>query len=601
MVSLGLRQFPHWALRLIYQAPALVLALALAPSAIGQAPAPSAPAGPAQRAAAATPAQRPAIRVSTHLVQIDVVVKDKHGDPVTDLTKDDFTLLDEGRPQSISIFSMQATHLTPATAAPMPKSTFTNRFEEEADIPTSVTVVLIDALNTHIVDLAYARQQIIKFIRQLQPADRVAIFGLSNKLVVLQDFTSDQQALLDAVRKSMSAESGHAQQTGEGPSDTGDDLLDQFIDGMNQVTSDFYNRDRAIETAEALTAIADYVSRLPGRKNLIWISSAFPLEINMGQMANTPSAAFAGAGGAAPAPSNPAGLLNQSNQESYVDQLQAAVEALDNANVAVYPVDARALTPPNANVDASLRSPPVAQATRRGAMPPTPTLDVTSTDTMSELAKRTGGRAFQNTNDIAGSIRKALDDGRVTYVLGYYPDHGQWNGMFRDIKIKVNRPGMDVRYRRGYFAIPDAPPTPIKRQALLRAALDSPVDSTTIGMTVVATRAGSPGLPTVHVRIRIDSQAIALVHDADHWNAALDLLIAQWDAKNTLLKAETRTATVHLTDADRDAWEKSGFDLQFETPLLPGAASIRFADCDEQTGATGSVTIPINSLMPARP
>jgi len=580
---------------------ALLLALLVASRATGQAPAASEPAtdaaAPAQAPTSGAPAQTqaPAIRVSSRLVEVNVVAKDRKGEAVSDLSQGDFTLLDGGKPQKISVFSVQTTHLIPGAGPAPPKDVFTNRFEQEPGVPTSVTVVLIDALNTHILDMAYARRQILKFIAKLQPQDRVAIFGLSNKLAVLQDFTSDQQALIDAVRKSMAGESGDADATDSKASDTGDEGLDQFIDGLDQPMSDFYNRDRALRTAAALTAIANYVGRLPGRKNLIWISSAFPLVINMGAMATTPTAAFGGSG--PPAPSTAAGLLNQVDVESFEDQLQAAAQALDDANIAVYPVDARTLTPPNANVDASLRSPPIAQTTRRGQVPPTPVLDVGNTDTMSEIAKRTGGHAFENTNDIAGSIRKALDDSRVTYILGYYPDHDEWNGKFREIKIKVNRPGVNVRYRTGYFAVPDVAPTPVQRRDLLQAALDSPIDSTTIGMTVEAALASAPGSsPSVHMRVRIDPQAIALVPEGDHWNAALDLLIAQWDEKGRLLSAQTRSAEIHLTPSNQEAWEKSGFDIQFDMPLLSGASRMRIADCDEQTGSTGSVTIPIKGL-----
>ncbi len=77
---------------------------------------------------------------------------------------------------------------------------------------------------------------------------------------------------------------------------------------------------------------------------------------------------------------------------------------------------------------------------------------------MNLLAERTGGRAFFNTNDIQGAIRRAIDDSRVTYVLGFNPDHGNWNGKFREIKIKVKRPDTNIRYRRGYFALADEAP-----------------------------------------------------------------------------------------------------------------------------------------------
>jgi hypothetical protein len=212
------------------------------------------------------------------------------------------------------------------------------------------------------------------------------------------------------------------------------------------------------------------------------------------------------------------------------------------------------------------------------------------------IAARTGGHAYYNTNDITGSVRKAIDDSRVTYALSYYPDHAQWDGKFREIKVKVDRPDVDVRYRRGYFAVADAAPAPMKRHFLLQNALDSPVDSTTIGMAVKAALSGTPGAQTINVRIQADSQAIVLAPQGDHWIASLDFLVAQWDGKNKLLNVDTPTFEVRVTQADLAAWQKSGLDVQFHTAIMPGASRIRFAGCDEQSGATGSVTIPITML-----
>ena len=74
-------------------------------------------------------------------------------------------------------------------------------------------------------------------------------------------------------------------------------------------------------------------------------------------------------------------------------------------------------------------------------------------DSFQKLAEQTGGVAFFNSNDITGAVRHAIDDGELTYQLGYYPSHGQWNGRYRNIKVTVDRPGVEVRYRKGYFAV----------------------------------------------------------------------------------------------------------------------------------------------------
>jgi VWFA-related protein len=502
-------------------------ALLLAATTVGQVASPNPPATSAPAPAPA--ASVPSIRISTRLVQISVVVKDKKGNPVTDLTKDDFTLLDENKPQAISVFSEQTTQPAPAMAQPLPANTFTNRFEDRTGVPTSVTVVLFDALNTHFDDIAYARLQVLKLIDQFQPDGRVAIFGLTQDLVVIQNFTDDRQTLLGAVKNYTPRDS---MELGTNASVAG--LFDASNNGPAQINigetspaaAEYYRRDRALRTATALQAIAHYVGRLPGRKNLVWVSSSFPFSAD-------------------------------------------AEQVLSDADIAVYPVDAMGL--------------------RAGGPAPSPAMDF--------IAKQTGGRAFYNGNDVSGSIREALQDSQVTYVLGYYPDHGAWNDEFRQLDVKVDRPGLEVRYRNGYYAAQDAPPTPVTRQALLQEAVDSPLDSTSIGITVKATLTGSRSMQTVRVAVRVDSHAIALSPDGDQSIAALDWLVAQWDAKGKLLKAQAETTRIRVDQSNRDAWENSGLGTQFALPLLPGAARIRIAACDDESGATGSVTIPIKRLV----
>src|SRR5579862_9572276 len=137
----------------------------------------------------------PPVRVSTRLVQVSVIVEE-HGQPVTGLKQEDFQLFDQGQPQKIAFFSEHNSSVTATAAAtpapaPLPPDVFSNRIAEKPGVPTSVTVILLDLLNTYSADMAYARNQIVKFIEALQPQDRVALYGLSDDLYILHDFTHD--------------------------------------------------------------------------------------------------------------------------------------------------------------------------------------------------------------------------------------------------------------------------------------------------------------------------------------------------------------------------------------------------------------------------
>lgn len=156
----------------------------------------------------------PQIRVTTHLVEIGVIVRDKNG-PVDGLTKDDFVVLDQGKPREISAFLAESTKSIPQPVQPLPQNTFSDlpQYGATATAPRSITVVLLDNLNTlyssvaqskyehspyWLEDLALqnAKNHLIEFIKQLQPQDRVAIYGLDHSLQVLCDFTSDRDQLL---------------------------------------------------------------------------------------------------------------------------------------------------------------------------------------------------------------------------------------------------------------------------------------------------------------------------------------------------------------------------------------------------------------------
>src|SRR6202158_3363699 len=142
------------------------------------------------------------IRVATHLVQVNVIVNDKHGNPITGLTKEDFVLLDNKRPQEIQLLSAETNLRRDLPQTPLPPDTFTNRLSEHGSVPASVTVILLDALNTEFADQALTRKQVLKFLEHLRPQDRVALYWLGNNLYVLNDFTTDVASLREAIARS---------------------------------------------------------------------------------------------------------------------------------------------------------------------------------------------------------------------------------------------------------------------------------------------------------------------------------------------------------------------------------------------------------------
>src|SRR6266849_3195473 len=283
-------------------------------------------------------------------------------------------------------------------------------------------------------------------------------------------------------------------------------------------------------------------------------------------------------------------------RRTFSEYVERAARALNNANLAIYPVDARGLIGPaaaNRGFSAASRGP------RRGGLPPVGTLSPSRAnfDTMNILADRTGGRAFYNTNDIQGSIRRAIEDSRLTYVLGYYPSHGAWDGKFREIKVQMNRPGLHLRYRRGYFALPDVPLEFKQRELLLREAVGSPLQATGLGLKIRVQPVDVPGARTLKMDLQLDPRDIGLQPEGDRWVGAVDLLFVQIAADGRQITGEAKTFNMRLLRQTYDSILKDGLVLTRTLPLADGAAQVRVVTRDATSGALGSVTIPLDKLF----
>jgi len=507
-------------------------------------------------------AQQPApLRVTTRLVQVRVVAQDKRGELVSGLAREDFVLLDGDREQPISTFGVESnTPSAPCTEA-LPPNTFSNRFERCLDSLGGATVILFDALNTRLTDQAYAKQQIIKFLEQLQPHDRVALYAMGRGPLILQEFTSSPGLLLRALTDYKGDLSPTLDTSVAGDGDTGISQLNAWLEELKLNLYEYEARDRALRTIRVLAAIANHVERLPGRKNLIWVSGSFPVWLG-------PSAVRT--------PEQTAG-----DRESFASEFERAARALYQANLAIYPVDARGLMAPR---DFSAEHASI-------SLEPSGSDSATYLN-VQVLAKRTGGRAFFNDNDLRAAFRRAADDSRLVYVLGYYPTHGKWDGKFHEIKIRVNRPGVQLLHRQGYFAQPEEPATTWYRQSILNAAMWSPLSATRLGLTVRAR-----GTPTgsLDLELLVDPHDISFQTQNDIWEGELDLKLVQLGPDDRLLRSFSHVASLRLTRSDYEqAVQRKAVILSEGLENVPGAALLRVLARDIRSGRLGSVTIPLN-------
>ena len=213
------------------------------------------------------------IRVTTQMVEVSVVVRDKNG-PVSGLQQDDFVLRDRGRVQKIAVFRANSSRME--HTAQLAPGEFTNR-PGDAETSQQAVVIVWDHLNTDFGDAAVARAKVLKALGQIQTNDRVCLYALDSELRVIQDFTSDSSTLVEALRKYR--EEKLARPFDEpllSISGAGDPRVAEMYMAINAELTAKSAAYRAERTAAAVRAIANHLAGVPGRKSVIWIASEIP-------------------------------------------------------------------------------------------------------------------------------------------------------------------------------------------------------------------------------------------------------------------------------------------------------------------------------------
>ncbi|MFZ0963338.1 MAG: VWA domain-containing protein [Terriglobia bacterium] len=557
---------------------------------------------PSPVAAQAAPEQG-VIQVVTHIVLVNVVVKDKHGKPVDDLHRDDFVLLDNNQEQKIALFAVEEASATATAASNSPGGlTFTNR--PGANV-AAVTAFLFDELNTSLTDQELAKKDFLRYLRGLPADSRVAVFVLGDSLALLHDFSQDMPSLLAALEKHSSrinpevaastAPPASANSLTGGVANTSQ--WDEFIKSSNQHYIDYTETVRATRTAEALQTIAGHLQGFPGRKTLIWISGGFPIQLGLhNSVASVPQgnpnqrqsgranvragagAGVNGGGGAsnsaqsnASTSSTPASQIPFSGQ-SFESDVARAIRALNEADVAVYPVDARGVTTP-APFQADRSS-----MGRRNKPPKTAAPPDFNYETLESLAKETGGLAYHHINDLSTAIQEAVVDARVSYSLAFYPLMGSLDASSHRLDVTVKRPGVKLRYRPGYVAARDAAVAPP-----LAEAIANPIALAGIGFSVHL----DPVEGGYKASITIDPHNITLEPQGGKWTGALQFLVEVGKVE------QLTTIPLNFTEAMFHQIQDQGLVLGARVKTLPGTTGFSLGFRDVPSGMVGTLHVPL--------
>jgi VWFA-related protein len=553
------------------------------------------------------------IQTGTHIVLVNVVAKDKHGKPVDNLSRDDFVLRDNGLEQKIALFALEETNATAAASAVSSspaRLTFTNR-----PVPNiaAVTVFLFDELNTKLTDQELAKKDFLRYLRGLPADSRVAVFVLGDSLALLHDFSEDMASLLAALGKHTNRVNPEVDAATAPPATanslTGDQTTtaqwDNFMKSSNQPYVDYTETVRATRTATALETIAGHLQGIPGRKTLIWISGGFPIQLglhntvdsipqsNSGGRPSGGSAGRSGKGGGAGAGGRDGGRSGGNNASSssssssstspattqlpgtglsFESDVARAIRALNEADVAVYPVDARGV------VVAAAYQADRSSIGKRNKPPKAVSPPDFNYETLETLAVETGGRAFHHINDLSSAIQEAAGDARVSYSLAFSPPTDSLDGSYHRLEVTVKRPDVKLRYRPGYVAVPDKAVAPS-----LAEAIANPVALAGIGFTVHL----EPVEGGYKASMTLDPRNITLEPKDGKWTGSLQFLVVVGKVE------QLTTIPLNFSEATFHQIQDKGLVLGARVKTPPGTTGFSLGFLDIPSGMVGTLHVPL--------
>jgi VWFA-related protein len=504
------------------------------------------------------------IRVETELVLVNVVARDKQGKPVQDLKTEDFTVLEDGKAQHILSFDSENLDTLPINSAASggpsqqtiteqpagpAKPLITAKDVDQALSNKRVIVLFFDLTSMQPDETLRAVEAAKKYVQtKMTAADLIAIVSLASSLRLDQDFTADRARLLRVLNRYT-----HSEGQGMDNGSTGDtDMVEETGNAYTPDESEYnqFNTDRKLQ---ALQSVCQVLAKFNQKKSLIYFSSG---------MTQT-------------------GIENEA-------ALRAAVNTAVKANVAIYTMDSRGLEaqpPGGAAASASLRG----NAMYSGAAVRNQ-LDqnFASQETLVTLAGDTGGKAFLDTNDLGQVFDRVQKDTSVYYVLGYKSNNPLRDGKYRRIKVKVNRPGINLEFRRGYYAPKDFKHFNTEdKERQLEEELAAELSSTDVAVYMAAAYFRmDENRFYVPVSLVVPGSQIPFTKGGDKDKATLDVIGQVLDELKRPVSSVRETVKLSL-DASQQVQRKN---VQYTTGfvLTPGKYHFKFVVRENEGGKIGS-------------
>ncbi len=528
------------------------------------------------------------VRVTTNLVQVDAIVTDKTGKQVTDLRPDEFEILEDGRPQAITNFSYIDTGSEAASRPASPPAGDAPMVAPVRLRPEQVrrTIILVaDDLGLSFESTVRVRDSMRKFVNEkLQPGDLVAITRTGAGAGALQQLTTNKQQLLAAIERIRWTFYSRVGITNFGPGS-------KPPAPMTVKGADY--------TLDALSFILKGLKGLPGRKSVVVFTDDFAIFPSVSDI----DLKLDGSGKAGTGIDDALkkmdemlgkGVELRTRQRLTAEPGEGITKLLDRANQAsavIYMVDTRGL--PIMSVTAEMSKAPPSMIDLIGDN----SLKLYNTQVgMRFIAEQTGGTALVNNNDIDLGLQRALDDLKGYYLIGYRPSEGTFGrSRFHKISIRVKRPGLKVRSRKGFFGLTEEErrAAPRTRTEELIAAMTSPFQTGEINLRLTSLFSNDPGKGSfMRSLLHVDAKALKFQADSEGWQTAkMEVAAMTFDDSGKIVDQVTRDETIQVRGATYERLLRNGLVYSFDVPVRnPGSYQLRIGVRDPLTKALGAAS-----------
>src|SRR5579864_5524215 len=470
---------------------------------------------------------------ATRLVVLDVVVTDKQGKPVSNLSKDDFTIVEDGTEQTVASFEPPDQH------APVPVEAHR---EKEISRPENgplkigaepLTILIFDALDTQILDQAYARHEIKKYLVAHGPllTQPTALMALEEKrLELLHDYTRDAKALEEALQR-------HKAQ-----------LPFRLMSGMGfsnhyTVTDPLEAGERFADAILALREIATANTQFAARKNVIWIGPGFPSLNHVN--------------------------VSPADRSRLYIWGRETMDLIAQARLVVYTIDPRGL-----------------QTFPEELM--TPATDELAFESIAPL---TGGRIFNQMNDLDARIESSIEDGGAYYAISYYPANRKWDGQFRRVHVVIRKPDFVARTRAGYFAYAESTPTYAQLDTLLSRALVNPLPYHALNIEAQAKLSGSQ-TRTAHMHVTLDASGLHWqILPAEKHRCEITLVAAGFSSAGKVVTNAAQEFEITVDEKKYAELMNKGMVMNLVMRIPPTAVRMRVVTRDSTNGNIGTADL----------